>query len=70
MHECYECGQACFCDWDDSVDVLDDDPCLHDCDDAYIADDEDDLGVCDECKDGHVVNSPNGFECTFCGAKP
>ena len=41
MHDCPECGQACYCDQED---VMHDEPpadCRHDCDPADLDEDDD-----------------------------
>lgn len=39
MHECFECGQACDCDIEDTWFDEAPDDCSHDCDDEEFYDD-------------------------------
>lgn len=49
MHECPECGQACYCDQEDITIAISATECDHDCaaDCRYCADEDDDFDLDD-----------------------
>lgn len=61
-HECDECGQACYCDGDDTLLPVDEEEgCVHACQDL---EDEDGALPCPVCDDGIQE------KCPHCGREP